>query len=130
MSLIDFLFLLFSSYCFGYVHYQLGYPYWQEGKIFQAAIAGLIFGYAFYKYGLHAAIFLHVVNNFVVGMLLAPNLGLILNGEILILLITALGALYMIYVFLIPLSAFFKYINKILGRTKHLSKNNITSETG
>ena len=127
---IDFLFLLFSSYSFGYVHYQLGYPYWQEGKIFQAAVAGLIFGYAFYKYGLHAAIFLHVVNDFVIGMLLTPNLGLILNGEILLLLITALGALYMIYVFLIPLSAVFNFINDKLGRTKDLSKNNTTIETG
>jgi hypothetical protein len=127
---IDFLFLLFSSYSFGYAHYQLGYPYWQEGKIFQAAVAGLIFGYAFYKYGLHAAIFLHVVNDFVIGMLLTPNLGLILNGEILVLLITALGALYLIYVFLIPLSAVFNFINDKLGRTKHLSKNNITRETG
>ncbi|NPD87878.1 MAG: CPBP family intramembrane metalloprotease [Asgard group archaeon] len=130
LGLIDFLFLLFSSYSFGYVHYQLGYPYWQEGKIFQAAVAGLIFGYAFYKYGLHAAIFLHVVNNFVLGMLLTPNLGLILNGEILVLLITALGALYLIYSFLLPLSAVFNFINNKLGRTKHLSKNNITSETG
>ena len=127
---IDFLFLLFSSYSFGYVHYQLGYPYWQEGKIFQAAVAGLIFGYAFYKYGLHAAIFLHVVNDFVIGMLLTPNLGLILNGEILLLLITALGALYMIYVFLIPLSAVFNFINDKLGRTKDLSKNNTAIETG
>ncbi len=130
LGIIDFIFLLFSSYSFGYVHYQLGYPYWQEGKIFQAAVAGLIFGYAFYKYGLHAAIFLHVVNNFVIGMLLTPNLGLILNGQILVLLITALGALYMIYIFLLPLSAVFNFINNKLGRTKHLSKNNITSETG
>ena len=122
LGIIDFLFLLFSSFSFGYAHYQLGYPYWQVGKIFQAAVAGLIFGYAFYKYGLHAAIFLHIVNDFVIGMLLTPNLGLILNGQILVLLITALGALYMIYVFLLPISALFNFINKALGRTKHLSK--------
>jgi hypothetical protein len=130
LGFIDFFFLLFSSFSFGYAHYQIGYPYWQVGKIFQAAVAGLIFGYAFYKYGLHAAIFLHVVNDFVIGMLLTPNLGLILNGEILILLITALGSLYMIYVFLLPLSTIFRFINNKLGRTKHLSKNSTTSETG
>ena len=118
LGLIDTVILLVSSYLFGYAHYQIGYPHWQVGKIFQAAVAGVIFGYAFYKFGLHAAIFLHVVNDFVIGMIVTPNLGLILSGEILVILITIFGALYLVYVLIIPLSSTFKFFNKLLKRTE------------
>ena len=117
LSVIDFIVLVISSYLFGFAHYQIGYPYWQVGKIFQSAIAGLIFGYAFYKFGLHAAIFLHVVNNFVIGMILTPNLGLILNGEILVILITIFGAFYLIYVLIMPISSTFKLLKRLSRRT-------------
>ncbi|MHA2358043.1 MAG: CPBP family glutamic-type intramembrane protease [Candidatus Heimdallarchaeaceae archaeon] len=125
---VDFLLLLFSSFLFGYVHYQLGYPYWQVGKIFQASVAGLIFGYAFYKYGLHAAIFLHVVNDFVIGMILTPNLGLILNGTIILALITVLGAFFLIYVLILPLSSIFKFLNRMFGRVTPDQEESISQE--
>jgi hypothetical protein len=110
----DFAFLIFSSFCFGYVHYHPGN--WLEGKIFQAAVAGLIFGYAFYKYGLHAAIFLHVANNFIVGMVITPNLGLILNGGFLYFLTILLGSFVLIFALFSPLSSMFKFLNRKLGR--------------
>jgi hypothetical protein len=110
----DFAFLIFSSFCFGYVHYHPGN--WLEGKIFQAAVAGLIFGYAFYKYGLHAAIFLHVANNFIVGMIITPNLGLILNGGFLYFLTILLGSFVLIFTLFTPLSSMFKFLNRKLGR--------------
>ena len=118
LGVIDSIVLLISSYLFGYAHYQIGYPNWQVGKIFQAAVAGVIFGYAFYKFGLHAAIFLHVVNDFVIGMIITPNLGLIISGEILIVLITIFGALYLVYVLIIPISSTFKFFNKLLKRAE------------
>ena len=113
-GLFDFIFLIFSSFCFGYVHFHPGN--WLEGKIFQAAVAGLIFGYAFYKYGLHAAIFLHVANNFIVGMIITPNLGLILNGGFLYFLTILLGSFVLVFTLFSPLSSMFKFLNKKLGR--------------
>ena len=111
---LSFVFLIFSSFCFGYVHYHPGN--WLEGKIVQAAVAGLIFGYAFYKYGLHAAIFLHVANNFIVGMIITPNLGLMLNGGFLYFLTILLGSFVLIFALFSPLSSMFKFLNKKLGR--------------
>ncbi|MFW9853362.1 MAG: CPBP family intramembrane glutamic endopeptidase, partial [Candidatus Thorarchaeota archaeon] len=110
----DFIFLIFSSFCFGYVHFHPGN--WLEGKIFQAAIAGLIFGYGFYKYGLHAAIFLHVANNFIVGMIITPNLGLMLNGGFLYFLTILLGSFVLIFTLFSPLSSMFKFLNRKLRR--------------
>jgi len=114
LGFLGFIFLIFSSFCFGYVHFHPGN--WLEGKIFQAAVAGLIFGYAFYKYGLHAAIFLHVSNNFIVGMIITPNLGLILNGGFLYFLTILLGGFLLVFALFSPLSSMFKFLNRKLGR--------------
>ena len=98
LKIIDFVFLIASSFFFGYVHYQFGS--WAIWKIFQAGIAGLIFGYAFYKYGLHAAIFLHTVNDFAIGIMLVPNLGLMVQGGFVVIVLVLMGIMYSFYVFL------------------------------
>ncbi len=95
-KLIDLLFLLISSFAFGYAHYQIGT--WGAWKIIDAGIAGLIFGYTFYKYGLHAAMYLHIVNDVVIGLVMTPNLGLMVNGYFLILSIVIMGFIYVFYV--------------------------------
>ena len=115
-GILDTLFLLISSFGFGYAHYQFSPDYWGTWKIFQAGVAGLIFGYAYFKYGLHAAIILHTINDFVLGLLLTPNLGLILDGAILFFVVIFLGALYLLYLIEKALSASFKLLNTILRR--------------
>ncbi len=114
LSFIDLLFLLFSSFTFGYVHYQFGWDAW---KIFQAGVGGLIFGYAFYKYGFHVSIFLHVVNNFVIGLLITPNIGLMINGATIIMLIYAIGLLYLIFVATKLIAGALTYLNRALKRS-------------
>ena len=113
LDFIGVVFLVFSSFAFGYVHYANGWGAW---KIFQAGVAGVIFGYAYVKYGLHASIILHAVNNFVVGFVITPNYGLIITGEFLFLILTVLGAFFIFYVFMIALSKFFKGMNLLFRR--------------
>ena len=110
---IGFIFLIFSSFAFGYVHYASGWDAW---KIFQAGVAGVIFGYGYVKYGFHAAIFLHAANNFIIGYVITPNLGLIVNGELLFLILTFLGAFILLFTIFVVLSKFFKGMNLLFGR--------------
>ncbi len=97
LGIIDLFFLLVSSFLFGFVHYQVGT--WLPWKIVQTAFGGLIMGIAFYKYGLHAAIFVHVVNNFVIGLITTLNYGLITIGILSLIIIIFLGLLYSLIVF-------------------------------
>ncbi len=113
LDFIGVIFLVFSSVAFGYVHYANGWGAW---KIFQAGVAGVVFGYAYIKYGFHAAIFLHTTNNFIIGYLATPNYGLIINGGFLFLILTFLGAFILLYFILIVLSKFFKRMNKMFNR--------------
>ncbi len=117
LSIIDLLFLLFSSFTFGYVHYQFG---WEAWKIFQAGVGGLIFGYAFCKYGFHVSIFLHVVNNFVIGLLATPNIGLMINGATIIMLIYTIGLLYLIFVATKLIAGALTYLNRALKRSPEI----------
>ncbi|MHA1304380.1 MAG: hypothetical protein ACTSQE_03160 [Candidatus Heimdallarchaeaceae archaeon] len=95
LNVLDFVFFITSSFFFGYVHYQFGS--WGTWKIFQAGVGGLIFGYAFYKYGLHAAIFLHTVNDVVLGLMTTANIGLIVNGGFTFFFMLIMGLLYILY---------------------------------
>ena len=113
IDFISFVFLIFSSLTFGYVHYASGWDAW---KIFQAGVSGIIFGYAYIKYGLHAAILLHATNNFIIGYLTTPNLGLIIGGEAFFLIFTFVGAFLLLYLTMIALSKFFKGINILFRR--------------
>ncbi|UJG43322.1 MAG: CPBP family intramembrane metalloprotease [Candidatus Heimdallarchaeum endolithica] len=114
LKVIDFIFLIISSFFFGYVHYQFGS--WAVWKIFQAGIAGIIFGYAYYKFGLHAAIFLHTVNDFAIGLMIVPNLGLIIQGGFIVLMLILMGVMYAFYVFSLflkkTINLNFKKLNK------------------
>ncbi|MHA1199528.1 MAG: CPBP family intramembrane glutamic endopeptidase [Candidatus Heimdallarchaeaceae archaeon] len=113
VDFIGAIFLVFSSLAFGYVHYANGWGAW---KIFQAGVAGLVFGYAYIKYGFHAAIFLHAANNFIIGFLITPNYGLMINGQFMFLILTFLGAFILLYFTMIVLSKFFKGMNLLFGR--------------
>ncbi len=115
LRILDVIFLLLSSFGFGYVHYQFGWDAW---KIFQAGIAGIIFGYAFFKYGLHAAIILHTINNFVLGMLVSLNLGFMLSGGILFIVITVAGILVLLNLTAKALTVSFKFLNTIFKRSQ------------
>jgi len=116
LRILDIILLLLSSFGFGYAHYQFSPDYWGTWKIFQAGIAGIIFGYAFFKYGLHAAIILHTINDFVIGMLVTPNLGLLLDGGILFMVILIAGTLVLLNLVAKALTVSFKFLNTILKR--------------
>ncbi len=113
IDFIGLILLVFSSFCFGYVHYANGWGAW---KIIQAGVAGVVFGYAYIMYGFHVSIFLHAANNFIIGYLITPNYGLIINGEFLFIVTTFLGALMLFYAFMIVLSKFFKGVNHMFRR--------------
>ena len=121
LRFLDILLLLLSSFGFGYAHYQFSPEYWGTWKIFQAGIAGIIFGYAFCKYGLHAAIILHTINDFVLGMLVTPNLGLILDGGILFIVIIVVGTLVLLKLLTETLTVSFKFLNTIVKRSQPIS---------
>ncbi|MBA7550766.1 hypothetical protein ES705_43289 [subsurface metagenome] len=99
------------------MHYQFG---WEAWKIFQAGVGGLIFGYAFCKYGFHVSIFLHVVNNFVIGLLATPNIGLMINGATIIMLIYTIGLLYLIFVATKLIAGALTYLNRALKRSPEI----------
>lgn len=52
-----------SSLLFGFAHWSKWTGGWGAWKIVQAAVAGFFLSYAFVKYGLASAIFIHVTNN-------------------------------------------------------------------
>lgn len=121
LRILDIMLLLLSSFGFGYAHYQFSPDYWGTWKIFQAGVAGLIFGYAFCKYGLHAAIILHTINDFVIGMIVTPNLGLLLDGGILFMVIIFAGTLVLLSLVAKALTVSFKFINTTLKRTQPIT---------
>lgn len=121
LRILDITLLLLSSFGFGYAHYQFSPDAWGTWKIFQAGIAGIIFGYSFFKYGLHAAIILHTINDFVIGMLVTPNLGLILDGGILFMVIIIAGTLVLLNLVAKALTVSFKFINTILKRIQPIT---------
>jgi len=64
MTPIVYVFLALSSVMFGYAHYASGAG-WGPGKISEAALAGLAFGYLYVKYGFHTNVLLHWSINYV-----------------------------------------------------------------
>lgn len=128
IRILDILFLLLSSFAFGFAHYQVGYPFWDVGKIIQAGIIGIVFAYAYAKYGLHVAIFLHAANDFIIGFLSTPDLGLIVNGTLLLLLLSLFGGFYLIFVISKTLGFILSGTNRLLGRTSLISDKSIIKE--
>jgi membrane protease YdiL (CAAX protease family) len=47
-----------SSFLFGLSHFTSGSG-WQIGKVSEATYAGILLGYAYYKYGFHVAVMMH-----------------------------------------------------------------------
>ncbi|GAH18842.1 unnamed protein product, partial [marine sediment metagenome] len=64
----------------------------------------------------HAAIILHTINDFVIGMLVTPNLGLLLDGGILFMVIIIAGTLVLLNLVAKALTVSFKFLNTILKR--------------
>jgi hypothetical protein len=59
-----YVFLVLSSFIFGYAHYASGSG-WGPGKISEAALAGIALGYLYIKYGFHTDVLLHWSINYV-----------------------------------------------------------------
>ncbi|MHA1854356.1 MAG: hypothetical protein ACTSUF_12730 [Candidatus Heimdallarchaeaceae archaeon] len=112
-SFVDLFFLIFSSAMFGYAHFQFGWPLW---KIVQTGVVGVIIGYAYCKYGLHAAIFLHVTMDFSAGLLLPLNLGWMSIGFMIVIFFMVFGGLYVFYFASKGIKWSFVFLCKILGR--------------
>jgi len=60
--------IVISSALFGFAHWEKWTGSWGAWKIVQAGVAGLFLSYAFVKYGIEAAIFIHVSNNVIIGL--------------------------------------------------------------
>ena len=52
-----------SSLIFGFAHWEGWTGSWGAWKIVQAGLSGLFLSYAFVKYGIESAIFIHITNN-------------------------------------------------------------------
>ncbi|MEA2070861.1 MAG: CPBP family intramembrane glutamic endopeptidase, partial [Asgard group archaeon] len=63
-----------SSLLFGFAHWEGWDGGWPAWKIIQATIMGFFISYAFVKYGIEAAIFIHFTNNVLIGLSLFPSL--------------------------------------------------------
>jgi hypothetical protein len=59
-----------SALTFGFAHWDGWIGGWGWWKIIQASAAGFFLSYAFVKFGLESAIFIHLTNNVVSGMTL------------------------------------------------------------
>ncbi len=64
---IELFFLLLSSIIFGAAHVQYGWGSW---KFYEAGIAGIIYGWAYLRFGIESPIFLHYCNNMLIGVAL------------------------------------------------------------
>ncbi len=60
--------IIISSTLFGFAHWEKWTGSWGAWKIVQAGVAGLFLSYAFVKYGIESAIFIHVSNNVLIGL--------------------------------------------------------------
>lgn len=58
-----------SSILFGFAHWDKWTGNWPIWKIFQASIMGFFLSYAFVKYGIESAIFIHCTNNILAGLM-------------------------------------------------------------
>jgi hypothetical protein len=67
MKPVVYVFLFLSSLIFGYAHYASGAG-WGPGKVSEAALAGLVLGYLYIKYGFQTSVLLHWANNYVGGV--------------------------------------------------------------
>ncbi|MBD3189739.1 MAG: CPBP family intramembrane metalloprotease [Candidatus Heimdallarchaeota archaeon] len=56
-----------SSLLFGFAHWDQWTGNWPAWKIVQASVMGFFLSYAFAKYGLESAIFIHFTNNVITG---------------------------------------------------------------
>jgi len=61
---VVYVFLFLSSLIFGYAHYASGIG-WGPGKVSEAALAGVAFGYLYVKYGLLTDVIMHWSINYV-----------------------------------------------------------------
>ena len=61
---VVYVFLLLSSFIFGYAHFASGAG-WGPGKVSEAALAGLALGYLYIKYGFQTNVLLHWSVNYV-----------------------------------------------------------------
>jgi hypothetical protein len=61
---VVYVFLVLSSFIFGYAHYASGAG-WGPGKVSEAALAGLALGYLYIKYGFQTNVLLHWSINYV-----------------------------------------------------------------
>ncbi|NHJ87904.1 MAG: CPBP family intramembrane metalloprotease [Asgard group archaeon] len=57
-----------SSILFGFAHWSGWGGSWDAWKIIQAGISGIFLSYAFVKYGIESAIFIHITNNLLSGL--------------------------------------------------------------
>jgi hypothetical protein len=64
MKPVVYVFLVLSSFIFGYAHFASGAG-WGPGKISEAALAGMALGYLYIKYGFHTDVLLHWSINYV-----------------------------------------------------------------
>lgn len=60
--------IIISSILFGFAHWEKWTGSWPAWKIIQAGVAGVFLSYAFVKYGIESAIFIHVTNNVLIGL--------------------------------------------------------------
>lgn len=60
--------IIISSTLFGFAHWEKWTGSWGAWKIVQAGVAGIFLSYAFVKYGIESAIFIHVSNNVLIGL--------------------------------------------------------------
>jgi hypothetical protein len=61
---VVYVFLVLSSFIFGYAHYASGIG-WGPGKVTEAALAGLALGYLYVKYGFQTNVLMHWSINYV-----------------------------------------------------------------
>ncbi|NPE07591.1 MAG: CPBP family intramembrane metalloprotease [Asgard group archaeon] len=60
---VEWSFIGISSLIFGFAHWEGWTGSWGAWKIVQASLSGFFLSYAFVKYGIESAIFIHITNN-------------------------------------------------------------------
>jgi len=75
MGVPEWLLIAFSSLVFGFAHWQGWTGSWGAWKIVQASVSGFFLSYAFMRFGLESAVFIHIANNLISSLTYYAYLG-------------------------------------------------------
>jgi len=105
IDLVTIILMIFSSLSFAYAQAPYG---WNPWKMTYTFILGLIYSYAYCKYGLHTAILINISTEILLNLVFVSGNGLILNSPFLVFTCLIFGSIMFLNLISLVLSKVFK----------------------